>query len=357
MNTMACNSAVTSINLKAFNQNQVQQDTQKVSPRREKKSFAHDSVHRQKLYVPYVNTHQSQNTNPWAALKNNIICDSTQKSHSTHHDDSIDEPVEVKVKPNIPVDSRQTNVIIGVGLVSRRNPYIVIRVRSFSDEKLPKKGREQVVTLSNGDKCTFMGVEIKCKLPTGSKFVTNISGMFHGSQRPVPKEPVITNVIPTSSQIRSIDDSDDFYASIRGFPPAIKYVYIELIKEIRRLYHTDVKLEEANFDVTETPRSPVRISPIQTPVQSPTHSPAHSPVNSPTKSPVAVPSFLEVAKKPAQPDSSVTPRDTAKPASPSTPREEEPKLHNKFVYLADIDARTGKIDIFGVVGKDCCIRK
>ncbi|AMN83562.1 hypothetical protein D5b_00132 [Faustovirus] len=276
--------------------------------------------------------------NPFTTIKQNVKCD-------------IDNPTDVKAIKHAPSvnknDNKTANWRIVIGVVNaRQGPYVALGAFSFSDEKMPKKGKERVITLPNGDKCALMDTEVRFKVQTASGLIGTIQRMFPGSQRPVKKGQFITNIVPTPAQLNSLDDSDPAFNSIREFPQMVKYVYIKLIKEIQKFYRVRVELSDVLFESPYT-----YVSPIQSLDCSPLSSQGNSPLSSPTKSPVAAPSFADAVKN-NQPDFVMVLRDNTKVASTNITTD-EPKIRTDIPSFYIIDARNAKLIDLGPTELHC----
>lgn len=260
-----------------------------------------------------------------------------------NYDVSVDNPIDVKTAP---ATNKTTNWHIVIGIVD--DSYAALAAFSFSDEKMQKKGREKVVALANGDKCTIMNVEIKFKLRTGSGFVDTVRKLFKGSQRLVPKGQWISHIVPSQAELSRIDERDPALSSvdlarIRDFPPMVKFVYVKLIREIQRLYRTRVEFGEVVFESAETANTP-----------SPRTSPTLSPMPSPTITPdVAkgfavlniVPNFVLIPKDSPRPSPSTKPS-----PSPQTP---ECRIRNDIPCMYIINAATPRIIDLGAIENQC----
>ncbi|AIB52054.1 hypothetical protein E24_00363 [Faustovirus] len=174
-----------------------------------------------------------------------------------------------------------TNVQIDIGLCD--NGSGVVRIRSFSDLKLPKIGQPQRITLPNGSKCVFYEKEIKCRMTTGSRIVSIIGKLFQGSQRPISKEPIITNIVPSVNQTNNMENTItqlglvDLMSKIASYPSNIRYIYLVIMREIRK-FNVEINIEDANFET-----SPVN-SASGSSLSSPTSSQPSTPTSSPTSS-------------------------------------------------------------------------
>ncbi|QJX72630.1 hypothetical protein F-S17_0364 [Faustovirus] len=302
----------------------------------------------------YPNSRQNgANGNPFYAVKKNI-----------YNDLVTDNPTDVSIKTTSADKIANWHIVIGVVESKQSGTYVALGAFSFSNEKMPKKGREKVSVLPNGDKCTFMNVEVKFKMQTGGGLIGTIHRMFPGSQRPVKKGQFITNIVPINAQFTTADVSDingAALAQINEFTPMVKFVYIKLIREIQRLYRTQVELGEVIFETAERqlelPKSPR--SPTVSPIQTPTSTPTQSPPQSPTKSPVAAPSFADAVKKPTQPDYVMIPRDNTKPAATfnNAPQiSDVQKIRTDCPRFYIIDAKTSRLTDLGL-SEQLCIRK
>ncbi|QJX71086.1 hypothetical protein F-liban_338 [Faustovirus] len=178
-----------------------------------------------------------------------------------------------------------TNVQINIGLCD--NGSGVVRIRSFSDLKLPKIGQPQRITLPNGSKCVFYEKEIKCRMTTGSRIVSIIGKLFQGSQRPIQKEPIVTNIVPSANQTNNMENIIiqsgliDLMGKIADYPSNIRYIYLAILREIRK-FNVEINIEYANFETS--PVNSVSGSPSGSHSSSPTNSQPSTPTSSPLSS-------------------------------------------------------------------------